>query len=348
MYGSKDIFKPNATKSTMSTNPLLRKKPLQTSRELGFGTTDVRQRRLINSDGSYNFIRHGIPFHETFNVYHYLLSASWLKLIMIVIGWYSIFNFLFVGLYYAFCPSQITGMIFTTEWERFWEIYFFSAQTLTTVGYGRINPTGIAASAIASLEALTGLMSFALITGLLFARFAKSPGKVKFAEKAVIAPFVWNGQEVPAFMLRTANPYKTNLMNLKAQITISLVEKIDENGAEQRRFYPLTLERNEINFFPSSWTLVHPIDEESPVYGFTQEDLKRSSAEFMVLLNAFDETFDQNVFMRYSYGPEDIEWGAKYVRIFNFNERNQATVDLSKLGAFDKVQIEHLLPKFDA
>jgi inward rectifier potassium channel len=109
---------------------------------------------------------------------------------------------------------------------------------------------GIAASAIASLEALTGLMSFALITGLLFARFAKSPGRLMFAEKAVIAPFMWNGQEVPAFMFRTANPFRTNLMNMKAQITISLVEKLDENGAEQRRFYPLTLERSEIFFHP--------------------------------------------------------------------------------------------------
>jgi inward rectifier potassium channel len=331
----------------MAEKPFFRKKALQTSRELGFGTTDVRQRRLINPDGSYNFVRLGIPFYETFNVYHYLLSASWAKLILIIIGWYSVFNFLFVGLYYAFCPSQIVGMIYHNEWDRFWEIYFFSAQTLTTVGYGRINPTGIAASAIASLEALTGLMSFALITGLLFARFAKSPGRLLFAEKAVIAPFTWNGQELPAFMFRTANPYKTNLMNLKAQITVSLVEKVDENGAEQRRFYPLTLERNEINFFPSSWTLVHPIDEDSPIYGFTEEDLRRSSAEFMVLINAFDETFDQNTFVRHSYPADMIEWGAKYQRIFDFNENDQATVDLGRLGAFDKMQIEHLLPNID-
>jgi inward rectifier potassium channel len=328
----------------MAERHFLRKKNLETSRELGFGTTDVRQRRLINPDGSYNFVRLGIPFYETFNVYHYLLSASWLKLILIIIGWYSLFNFLFVGLYYAYCPSQITGMIYTNEWQRFWEIYFFSAQTLTTVGYGRINPTGIAASAIASLEALTGLMSFALITGLLFARFAKSPAKLKFAEKAVIAPFTWNGQELPAFMFRTANPYKTNLMNLKAQITVSLVEKADKNGVEQRRFFPLILERYEINFFPSSWTLVHPIDQQSPIYGFTMDDLQRSSAEFMVLINAFDETFDQNVFIRHSYPTDAIEWGAKYQRIFDFNESNQATVDLSRLGAFDKMQIDHLLP----
>jgi inward rectifier potassium channel len=331
----------------MSEKHFFRKKSLQTSRELGFGTTDVRQRRLINRDGSYNFVRLGIPFYETFNVYHYLLSASWTKLILIIIGWYSIFNVLFVGLYYSFCPSQISGMIFTTEKERFWEIYFFSAQTLTTVGYGRINPTGITASAIASLEALTGLMSFALITGLLFARFAKSPGRLLFAEKAVIAPFKWKENELPAFMFRMANPFKTNLMNLKAQITVSLVEKIDENGSEQRRFYPLALERSEINFFPSSWTLVHPIEEDSPIYGFTEEDLRRSSAEFMVLINAFDETFDQNTFVRYSYTADTIEWGAKYQRIFDFNEKNQATVDLGRLSSFDKVQIEHLLPNFE-
>lgn len=328
----------------MAERHFFRRTPLEASKELGFGTTDVRQRRLINKDGSYNFVRLGVPFYETFNVYHYLLSASWTKLILIVIGWYSVFNVIFVGLYYAICPQQITGMVFTNEWERFWEIYFFSAQTLTTVGYGRINPMGIAASAIASLEALTGLMSFALITGLLFARFAKSPGSLMFAEKAVIAPFTWQGQQVPAFMFRTANPYRTSLMNMKAQITVNLVEQVDENGTEQRRFYPLTLERTEINFFPSSWTLVHPIDEKSPIYGFRMEDFRRSSTEFMILLSGFDETFDQNIFVRYSYGADEIEWGAKYSRIFDFNENNQATVDLGRLGAFDKVEIDHLLP----
>ena len=131
---------------------------------------------------------------------------------------------------------------------------------------------------------------------------------------------------------------------MKAQITVNMIEQIDENGTEQRRFYSLTLERTEINFFPSSWTLVHPIDENSPIYGFTLEDLKRSSAEFMVLLSGFDETFDQNVFMRYSYGFNDIEWGAKYARIFGFNDNDQATVDLGRLGAFEKVEIDHLLP----
>ena len=121
---------------------LFRRKSLQTSRELGFGTTDVRQRRLINPDGSYNFVRIGIPFYETFNIYHYLLSASWAKLIFIVIAWYSVFNVFFVGLYYAFCPNQITGMVFTNEWEHFWEIYFFSAQTLATVGPKHKRRTG--------------------------------------------------------------------------------------------------------------------------------------------------------------------------------------------------------------
>ena len=159
----------------MAERRFFRKHPLQTSRELGFGTTDVRQQRLINRDGSYNYVRIGISFHETFNIYHYLSSASWTKLILLIVCWYSVFNFLFVSMYYTFCPYQIAGMVFDSEWQRFWEIYFFSAQTLTTVGYGRINPMGITASAIASLEALIGLMSFALITGLLFARFAKSP-----------------------------------------------------------------------------------------------------------------------------------------------------------------------------
>jgi inward rectifier potassium channel len=311
-------------------------------KEFGFGATDARQKRLINPDGSYNFRRIGLPFYETFNAYHYLITASLPRFALIIVIWYSTINLIFVGLFYLVGVHNIGGMIFETKSGEFWEVYFFSAQTLTTVGYGRLNPTGFWASAISSFEALVGLLSFALVTGLLYARFAKAPSIVMFSKKAVIAPFTWNGQETLGFMLRTANQYNSNLMNMKAQISLSILETNDKDE-KARKFYPLSLERETIAFFPSSWTVVHPIDQESPMYGYTYEAFEAAQPEFLVLLSGFDETFDQNVFARYSYSVAEIEWGAKFVRIFGFDDEGNATVDLGNLSKFEKMEINHLV-----
>jgi inward rectifier potassium channel len=318
-------------------------KHLPQSKELGFGQTDARQRRVINPDGSYNWIRTGLPFYETFNVYHWLITLSWTRFFATVFVWYSFINLIFVGLYYAACPDGLAGMNYTNEKDRFWEIYFFSAQTLTTVGYGRLNPASFSASAISSLEALVGLLSFALITGLLFARFAKSPAKLLFSKNAVFAPFTWNGNPITGLMFRTINPYETNLMNLKAQITCSILE-FDAAGNSTRKFYPLSLERDIITFFPSSWTVVHPIDDSSPFYGLDWEGVKRAMPELLILLNGFDETFDQNVFVRYSYSTEEMIWGAKFTRISTFAEEGVPSVDIGKLDDFEKIPIDDLIP----
>jgi inward rectifier potassium channel len=318
----------------------LRRKTI--NKEFGFGTTDTRQKRLINPDGSYNFRRIGLPFYETFNVYHFLTTTSIPRFGLLIIIWYSTVNLLFVGLFYLIGIKNISGMLYETKWEEFWEVYFFSAQTLTTVGYGRLNPIGFGASALSSIEALVGLLSFALVTGLLYARFAKAPSIVMFSKRAVIAPFMWNGQEILGFMFRAANQYNTNLMNMKAQISLSLLETND-NGEQTRKFYPLSLERDMVTFFPSSWTIVHPIAQESPLYGYTYEAFEAARPEFLILLNGFDETFDQNVFARYSYSVEEIEWGAKFVKIFGFDDEGNATVNLGDINKYEKMEINHLV-----
>jgi inward rectifier potassium channel len=315
----------------------------QQNKEMGFGVTDVRQNRLLNPDGSYNYVRIGLPFFKTFNVYHFLVTASWVRFLLIIFLWYSIVNLFFVGLYYAFGSDGLAGMLYHTEIEKFWEVYFFSAQTLTTVGYGRLNPMSFSASAIASLEALVGLLSFALITGLLFARFAKSPATLLFSEKAIFAPFNWQNNTITALMFRTVNPYRTNIMNLNAKITCSILEP-NENGDWVRKFYPLNLERDTITFFPSSWTIVHPIDDNSPLYGLDWGGVQKAAPELLILLNGFDETFDQNVFIRYSYNVEEMVWGGKFVKIFNFDAEGQATIDVGRLSEFDVVDIDLYLP----
>ena len=318
----------------------------QESKELGFGATDARQRRLINRDGSYNYIRLGLPFYQTFNVFHFLITATWLRLMLVIAFWYTVVNGIFVAIYYMVGIHELTGMMYNSDMSKFWEVYFFSAQTLTTVGYGRINPMGFGVSALASFEALVGLMSFAIITGILYARFSKAPSILIYSKKAVVAPFTWQGQEITGLMMRVANVYNTSLMNMTAQVSVSLLdfEALDANGQPIRRFMALPLERDTITFFPSSWTIVHPIDENSPFYGMTQADFKKALPEVMLLLSGFDDTFDQNVYSRNSYAFEEIEWGAKFVKLFGFNTEGQATVDIGNLDTFEKKEIDHLVP----
>ncbi len=323
-----------------------RKELEEQSKELGFGTTDARQRRLINPDGTYNYARKGLGLFQSFNVFHFLITAKWLQLMVVIVMWYTAVNAIFVGVYYMVGIHELTGMMFNNAKDEFWEVYFFSAQTLTTVGYGRINPMGFGASAVASFEALVGLMSFAIITGILYARFSKAPSIIIFSKKAVIAPYTWQGQEMTGLMVRIANTYNTSLMNMKAQITCSLLdfENLDTEGQPIRRFLSLGLERDTITFFPSSWTIVHPIDESSPFYGMNQADFEKSLPEVMILISGFDDTFDQNVFSRSSYSIDEIQWGAKFVKIFGSDTKGQATVDLGNLDTFEPKAIDHLVP----
>ncbi len=329
-----------------ATRFLKRKALQQHSKELGFGTTDARQRRLINPDGTYNYARKGLSVSQQFNVFHFLITATWLRLMFVIILWYTLVNAIFVAVYYMVGIHELTGMSYESPMDEFWEVYFFSAQTLTTVGYGRVNPMGFGASAVASLEALVGLMSFAIITGILYARFSKAPSILIFSKKAVVAPYTLQGQEITGLMFRIANAYNSSLMNMNAQVTVSLLDfdSLDVTGQPIRRFMALALERDTITFFPSSWTIVHPIDENSPFYGMNQADFEKSLPEVMILMSGFDETFDQNVFSRYSYSLDEIEWSAKFVKIFGFDTEGQATVDLGNLDTFEKKEINHLVP----
>ena len=311
----------------------------QASQEVGFGNTSSMNQRLMNPDGSYNYVRIGLPWYESFNIYHYFITAPISHFILIVFLWYTLMNLIFTGLYYLVGVEKLTGMVFQNEAERFMEVYFFSAQTLTTVGYGRINPMGVMSSSVASLEALVGLLSFAVFTGLVYARFAKPKASLMFSRHAIVAPF----NDITALMFRFANKTKSNLMNMKVQVTLTILE-IDDNGIENRKFFtPLSLERDSIVFFPSSWTIVHPIDEASPLYGMTKETFMNAQPELLILISGFDDTFDDNVHERHSYDTNDMVWGAKFVKVFGTDDKGRPQVDLSKLDDFSEMPIEHLI-----
>ena len=282
-------------------------------RDLGFGSVVSREsrHRLLNRDGSFNVVRSGLGWLESFAPYHQLLTISWLGFLAWSGACYLILNLVFAVAFLACGPDALVGPGSAMLGGRFSQAFFFSIQTFATIGYGQIGPNGLAANLVVTLEALVGLMYQALATGLLFARFARPTASVLFSSRAIVAPYN-NGQ---ALMFRIVNRRRNEIIQLEAQVLFSAVEP-DGRGGMVRRYSSLALERNKVTFFPLSWTIVHPIDSASPLSGKTLEELVRAEAEILVLLSGIDEAFEQTVHARSSYRAEEIVWNARFQSMF--------------------------------
>jgi inward rectifier potassium channel len=303
----------------------------------GFGSnTSAYGGRFINKDGNANIEKRGVGILEQISWYHTLLAIPRWKFIALIFIYYIVINLLFACVYYVLGPNHIAGMVYHSPTERFSEAFFFSCQTFTTVGYGRVNPVGVLTSGIAAFEALLGLLTIALITGLLFGRFAKPVAYLRFSENAVIAPF----QGITAFMFRVA-PYKNTTL-LDAEVKISLAMALEENGKMVNKFYPLTLEYEKVNALTISWTIVHPITEDSPLFNYTRQDFAEATGEFMVFLKAFDDMFSNTVVARTSYTFKEIIVGAKFEPMFNRSEEGHKTIlHLGKLNSYIPADIDY-------
>ena len=302
--------------------------------DLGLGSKVAQQTRtrFLNRDGSFNVERTGHSFLNSLSPYHALLSMSWRNFHTIVVISYFLVNVLFACAYMICGPEALQGSGASTVTERFFDAFFFSVQTLATIGYGKMSPSGMAANIVVAFEALTGLFGFALATGLLFARFSRPNAKIRYSEKAVIAPF----RDITGFMFRIINERRNQLIEVTATVTFSRMET--HNGRLTRRFYPLPLERTKVIFFPLHWTVVHPIDEQSPLFGVSQKELEESDAEFAILLTAIDETFSQTVHSRSSYKYDEVIVGAKFADMFLPPENGVVRVDLRRLSELEPVQ----------
>jgi inward rectifier potassium channel len=293
--------------------------------DLGFGAKiPTRNARLLNHDGSFNVERKGVPLHVALNFYHLLTSIGWTAFILVVLGGYLAVNTAFSLVYMALGVEHLVGHTGVSEADGFFDAFFFSAQTLTTVGYGRISPDGVATSMVAALESLAGLMGFALATGLLYSRFARARSRLLFSQSALIAPY----RGGTAFMFRFANARNNQLIETEAEVSLSWVDP--RTGT--RNFLELPLERSRIQFFPLSWTIVHPIDEASPLRGMTAEDFRNGDGEFFVHIKAYDDAFGQTVYVRHSYRFDEIVYGAKFAFIFERSPTGGTTLDLRRLN----------------
>jgi len=241
-------------------------------------------------------------------------------------------NFIFAAIYYSFGPGEIQGIDTPDSLARFIDSFFFSAHTLTTVGYGNLAPTGIAANLLAAFEAMVGLMGFALATGVLFGRVSKPSARIGFSQKMLVADY----QDRTSLQFRVVNMRSNVLIELKASVMLMTVE--GPPGQRTRKFQNLTLERDSIYFFPLTWTIVHPIDESSPFYGKTKAELEELQAEVLILMKGFDDTFSQTVNARYSYRYDELEWGARFSPAFYINEAGHMVLEINDVGKFVKAQ----------
>jgi inward rectifier potassium channel len=300
------------------------------TKELGFGR-QVTTGRLMNADGSFNVERQALSSWD--NTYHHLITMPWGWFFGGFLGVFVLLNAFFATVYWLIGVEHLNGIKLGSPLEEWLQAYFFSSQTLTTVGYGHISPVGLLTNIVASLESFAGLLAFALISGLLYGRFSRPRAKVVFSPQMLVAPYR-GGQ---GLMFRMGNASRSELIETEAQVLVAY-NQADDKGNVQRSFSPLALEISKISFFSLSWTVVHPLDDKSPLYGLSREDILEANTELMVLVKATEDTNQQNVHARHSYTGEDIVWGARFAPITARNRKGQPHVLLSRIGQYDKAE----------
>jgi inward rectifier potassium channel len=307
-------------------------------RDLGFGSVvaEESRQRFLNRNGSFNVKRTGLAVATSLNLYHYLLSMSWTAFLALVLLLFFMSNLFFGSLYAILGPQALIDTSGSPFANLFLTGFFFSVQTFATIGYGTIHPVGVVTNLLVTIESYYSLLANALITGLVFARFARPTARIVLSDIAVIAPY----RDITAFMFRIVNGRNNQLIEVKAQVMIARF--VNEDGRILRKFDILELERRSVTFFPLTWTVVHPIDENSPLFGMTERDFETSDAEFLILLSATDETFAATVHQRSSYKPDEVRYGYKFVSIYNDLKAGEPiSIDVRKLSEVEKVWQMH-------
>jgi len=316
-------------------------KKLATELTTGFGEKSAQNSgRFYRKTGKPNVIRKGIKFFDQLSWYHTMIDLpSWKFWLWLLIP-YIVINLFFAGIYYLIGVENLNGIEKGTGlFNDFIQAFFFSFQTFTTVGYGHVSPSGLTTSSVAAFESFLGVLTLALAAGLFYGRFSRPRSFLKFSDIAVIAPY----REGIALMFRTA-PYKNNHL-MEAEVKLTMGMKVKRNGEEKNEFYTLNVEFNKINALILNWTIVHPINENSPISGMSIDDLRNASAEILVYLKAYDEGFANTVIARTSYTADEIIFGAKFKPMYFPSPSGDATqLHIDKLNETDKVTLPAVRP----
>lgn len=291
--------------------------------------------RLIGRSGAAMLRKTGLAFWQRISIYHSLLRMPRWKFLGLVFAFYTCMNLAFALAYFLLGTEHLVGATQTTSrWIQFEEAFFFSAQSLTTVGYGRVAPDGLLTNTLASCEALVGILSFAVVTGIFYGRFSRPRAYILFSKHMLLAPF--RGGRSLMFRLAT---FKNNyLTDVEATATLAL--HVPEDGSRVTRFYPLKLDIARISALALNWTVVHPIDEESPLFGMEAEEIKEQRAELIVNIKAFDDHFSNTVQQRSSFTHDELICGARFLPMFERSQTEGLVIlALDKISDYEEAEL---------
>ena len=282
------------------------------------------------SDGTFNIVHlnKSAQFREAYN---YLVHISWIRFFTLAFITYLILNALFAIIYLGIGIEEIakpSGEIL----QDFLNAFFFSSQTITTLGYGAMAPSGVGSGVVSSIEALMGLLMFSFITGLLYGRFSKPKASIRFSDSIILRDF----NLTKAIMFRLVNNRKSIMINPKVNVTLSLSEK-NNKGEFANTFYALKLEREQITYLPTTWTIVHEIDDESPFNKFSKEAINKQTGELLVMISYYDDSFNQEVHQLHSYILNDIKIDYKFTKAYYYNNEGKMVLDYKLLNNIESL-----------
>jgi inward rectifier potassium channel len=305
-----------------------RHEEFKSNEDTGFGTNpDNYGGRFVNRDGTFNVRKEGIPFVQRFSLYHSMLNMPTWKFYGTLFAFYLSVNFIFCCIYFLIGGVQFQGILAKSPWGTFKELFFFSTETYTTVGYGRVNPVGDLANAVSAIESMLGFLSFAIATGLLYGRFSKPKAFLHFSRQALISPY--HGGKGLMFRFATYKDHHT-LTNLEIKVNAAL--QVEENQKLVFKFYELSLERSHVESLPMNWTVVHPLNQDSPLFDYSWEDMKKADLEIYVSVRGFDDVYSNVVQQRTSYTFNEILFGRKFVQMYRESSDGKTTiVELQRL-----------------
>ncbi len=276
--------------------------------------------RFINRDGGLNVNRIGHRRAVFSDAYHGLIAMKWRYFIVWLVCLYFGINLLFALLFWL-GGDCVEG---ASDW-KFADAYFFSIQTLSTIGYGTLSPKTFYADCVVAVEAFVGMLFTAMSTGLVFSKFSRPTARIQFTRKAVVHGF----NDVPTLMFRAANMRGNQIVDATISVSFARFEDTRE-GEQYRRFYELDMYRDRTAMFILTWTAMHAVDETSPLHGLTKEEWRESQAEIIIMIKGVDGTFGQTVHARHSYTIDDIEFDARFEDMLHVSEDGILNVDYTR------------------
>jgi inward rectifier potassium channel len=284
--------------------------------------TKRRHNQVSVHAGQVEFVKVNIGGWQWREVYQWLLGMRWPQFATLVAAFYITLNLLFATLY-AVDRNSIAG---TTGGQWFYDCFFFSVQTLATVGYGHMYPQTLYGHVVSMIEIMSGIFLLAVVTGLIFVRFSRPVARIAFSRCVVISTL--NGQ--PTLMVRVGNQHQHSIVDTEFRIMFMRDEPLVEGG-DFRYFYSLKLHFDKLILFPAALTLRHVIDKTSPLHGATLESLQNSRALFAVSVSGIDPVIAAPVQAQQDYSWRDVRFGERFVEIYTESGRGQLTVDYGRL-----------------